>query len=309
MRWAAGPGQPPTPYVMPPPPPKKAGGGCLRVVVALLVLSFLACCCIVSAVAESIDDPMNWEQVTKVTPPIGSGDDLGVALRPADLDPTNARHYAWRQRLHAYELGYGISTELHRDVERSFQDLSDAFSYHAGTGMTFTWIPPATCKDREWECVFSTVARDNVENIAPLTALFRQRQQAEQLDARQLAELVISYVQNITYRLPTEESAAFGLLPPTMVVSEGNGDCDSKALLTVIMLRQLGIDANVLLASGLGHAAVGIALPAKGRKFVHARTKYAFVEITAPGWAIGSVPPEYDVNNAWKVIPVDVPVD
>jgi len=306
MRWAAAPGQPPAPYVRLPPPPKK-GGGCFRVFMGLLVVSFLLCCCLVSAVAESVDDPMNWEQVTHVAPVVGPKESLGDALVPGDLDPENARRYAWRKRVQAYELGYGVSTEVHRNVEQDFDDLARRFDYVAGDGMNFTWVPPPNCRSKEWECVFSALAHDNADNIAPLTELFRKRSQAENLDARQLTELVVSFVQNIKYRLPTEESAAFGLIPPTMVVSEGNGDCDSKALLAVIILRQLGIDANVLLASGLGHASLGVALPATGRKFTLNRTKYAFVEVTTPGWAIGTVPPEYDVANAWKVIPVAVP--
>ena len=78
-------------------------------------------------------------------------------------------------------------------------------------------------------------------------------------------------MQNITYRLTTEDTAAFGMLPPDIVVADGSGDCDSKALLAVVILPQLIVDAVVLLASGLGH-----------------------------------VPPEYDVVKARKVIPVEV---
>ena len=200
-----------------------------------------------------------------------------------------------------------MSTDIHQQVETDFSDLSDRFSYKPSRGNDFTWAPPVACRKREWECVFDAVAKDNADDIAPLTQLFRHQQQEQNLDARQLTELVVSFVQNITYRLPTEATAAFGLLPPVIVVADGSGDCDSKALLSVIILRQLGVDAVVLLASGLGHAALGVALPVSGKKFSHSGKKYAFVEVTAPGWALGALPPEYDVDKAWKVIPVAVP--
>ncbi len=304
MRWASAPGQPPARYV-PPPPAAKKGGGCFRVVMGLLILSFLFCCCLVSAVAESVDDPLDWNQVTNVVPAnVGPQNTLGLALVPDDLPPARARHYTWRQRLSAWELGYGVSDEVHQQVADDFASLAERFDYQPGKGQSFTWSPPPACRQREWQCVFDSVAHDNAEDIAPLTALFRKKQQDEQLDPRQLTELVVGFVQNIKYRLPTEETAAFGLLPPAIVVFDGSGDCDSKALLAVVILKQLGVDAVVLLASGLGHAALGVALPVTGKKF---GKKYAFVEVTTPGWAVGALPPEYDIANAWKVIPVIVP--
>lgn len=310
MRWAASgqPGSPPG-YLRPPPPPaKKKGGGCLRVVLVLLGGSFLLCCCLMTAVVESADDPLDWNQVTKVVPPdLGPSSSLGVALVPAELPAEAAREYRWRQRLQAWSLGYGVSRQVHERVEADFAQLAERFDYQPGSGTQFTWAPPPSCRGREWECVFSTLAGDDAADVAPLTELFRRKQQGDALDARQATELVVSFVQGITYRLPTEETAAFGMLPPTVVVADGSGDCDSKALLAVVMLRQLGVDAQVLLATGLGHAALGVALPVPGKKFALGKKKYAFVEVTTPGWGLGQVPPEYDVPNAWRVVPVTVP--
>ncbi len=304
MRWVAAPGQPPTPYRAPPPPVKK-GGGCLKWILFLMGGSFLLCCCLSAAVVESADDPLDWKAVVPLPPTTGSS--LGLALMPSDLSAEEARHYKWRQSFAAWELGYGVSSEVHAQVASDFADLSDLYGYTPGTGNNFTWSPPIACHKKEWQCVFDSLVRDNADDLVPLSELFRRKQQEKNLDARQLTELVVSFVQNITYRLPTEDTAAFGMLPPVIVVADGSGDCDSKALLAVVILRQLGIDAVVLLASGLGHAALGVALPVPGKKFSHGGKKYAFQEVTTPGWALGSLPPEYDVDKAWKVIPVDVP--
>jgi len=304
MRWASGPGQPPAPYVRPAPPPAK-GPGCFRVVMLVMVGAFLFCCCFVSAVAESTDDPLDWNQVTKDIPTnLGPQTSLGLALVPEDLEPSGARHYKWRQQMTAWELGYGLSSDVHQQVYDDFGELSERFSYRPGKGTSFTWSPPPACNQREWECVFASLAHDNADDIAPLTALFRKKKEEQSLDALEVTKLVVSFVQNIKYRLPTEETAAFGLLPPAIVVADGSGDCDSKALLAVVILKQLGVDAVVLLASGLGHAALGVALPVPGKKF---QKKYAFVEVTTPGWAVGALPPEYDIKNAWKVINVTMP--
>lgn len=268
----------------------------------------LLCCCLVTAVLESADDPLDWKQVLDEEPePVtGPRTSLGVVLIPDDTPSSRAKTYAWRAHRDAYELGYGVSVDEHDAIETSFARLADTFDYRPGVGSSFTWAPPTACRKREWECVFDTLAQDNGDDIEALTELFRKRQQSEHLDMRQITELVVSFVQNIRYRLPTEDTAAFGLLPPTIVVADGSGDCDSKALLATIILQQLGVDATVLLATNLGHAALGVALPVPGKKFVRGKHKYAFVEVTTPGWALGVLPPDYDVPSAWKVIPVTV---
>lgn len=287
------------------PPPAKKAGGCLKWVGFLFFMSLAMCCCLVSAVVESVDDPLDWKTVAPPT----DATDLGTALIPASLSPELARHYQWRQAFSSLGLGYGISQELHQQVLDDFELLGKDFRYRNGVGNQFTWAPPSDCRGHEWECVFDALARDNASRIAPLTELFRLRQDSNRLDALQLTQLVVAFVQNITYRLPTEDAAMFGMLTPVTVVAEGSGDCDSKALLSVIILRQLGVDAQMLLATGLGHAALGVALPVPvpGKKFKHAGRKYAFVEVTQPGWGVGVVPPQWDVNRAWKVIPVRVP--
>ena len=302
MRWAAAPGQQPAPY-RPPPPPVKKGGGCLNWVLLLMGGAFLFCCCISAAVVESAQDPLDWKSVVPAKDTVS----LGVAVMPSDSSPDSARHYDWRQQFTAWDLGYGVSTDVHQQVDDDFAALSQQFSYTQGAGTSFTWAPPVACRKKEWQCVFDAVVRDNAADIEPLTELFRRKQQEKNLDQRELTELVVSFVQNITYRLPTEATAAFGLLPPVIVAADGSGDCDSKALLAVVILRQLGVDAVVLLASGLGHAALGVALPVTGKKFPHGGKKYVFVEVTTPGWALGAMAPDYDVDKAWKVIPVAVP--
>lgn len=287
------------------PPPKK--GGCLKWVLLALGGSFLCCCCLSLAAFENPEDPLEWKGLQLPDVPLAGETALGSALIPSDLPEASARRYHWRHFLGAWGLAYGLSAEEHDSVYRQFEALSTRFHYRPAEGTNFTWRPPSECADHEWKCVFDAMAKDNADDIAPLTALFRRVQQEKHLDALETTELVVSFVQNITYRLPTEETAAFGMLPPAIVVGDGTGDCDSKALLSVVLLRQLGIDAVMLLGTPLGHAALGVALPVSGKKFAHRGVKYAYVEVTAPGWAVGKLPPEYDVPLAWKVIPVAVP--
>ena len=77
-----------------------------------------------------------------------------------------------------------------------------------------------------------------------------------------------------------------------------------KSLLAAMMLKDLGYETAMLYSRPLAHAALGLAMPGTGKKFTAGGQKYVFVEMTYPGWAIGTLPPQYDKPNAWEVFPV-----
>lgn len=256
------------------------------------------CCCLGSALmAAGAEGVKDW------SPTIAAGPEtnLGTAAVPEDLGREAGRTYRWRHH-DRYALGYGISSDVRSETDGEHEKLARRFSYHSTGSGPFTWIPPASCQPQPWSCVFNETASASAANITPLTDLFRQRQTQAGLDIRATTELVVTFVQNITYRLPTE--AYFELLPPELVVADGSGDCDSKALLAGMMLKELGLETAMLYSRPLAHAALGVALPGPGKGFSLGGKTYKFVEVTYPGWAIGTVPPQYDKPKLWEVLPI-----
>lgn len=279
-----------------PPPPKRKG--CFVIVGLLLGGSMLCCCLGGLLLAAGADGTEGWDPVSALAAPDVS---LGAALIPTDLAPRLERDYRWKNG-RRYGLGYGLSSDVHDEVDTEHANLARRFSYQSAGSWRFTWIPPPGCQAQPWACVFNETAASSAGNIAPLTDLFRQQQRRAGLDTRALAELVVTFVQNIPYRLPTE--TYFELLPPELVVADGSGDCDSKAVLAAMMLKELGIGTAMLYSRNLAHAALGVALPGTGTSFSAGRTKYLFVEVTYPGWAIGIIPPQYDKPKLWEVLPL-----
>lgn len=260
----------------------------------------MSCCCLSGLLVVAADESGGgFDPLSAIA---GPETPLGRAVVPVDLAAGLERTYRFRSR-HRYSVGYGISTEVHGEVDAAHEAMARRFQYHsAGVGQPFTWLPPRDCRANPWSCVFQETARDSDDNIAPLTALFRERQAAAKLDARATAELVVNFVQNIKYRLPTE--TYFELLPPEIVVADGSGDCDSKSLLAAMILRDLGIETAMLYSRPYAHAALGVALPGTGKAFMAGKKKYLYVESTYPGWAIGTVPPQYENVKLWEVLPL-----
>lgn len=273
--------------------------GCLFYVGVLLGGSTLCCCLGGMLTVAGAGSSQQWDPISAIAGPEIS---LGTARVPLDLAQGLERTYGWRNG-QRYGLGYGLSSTVHGEVDAEHAGLARRFSYRSnGIGQPFTWIPPPGCLPQPWTCVFNETAASSAANIAPLAELFRQEQVRASLDAWELTELVVTFVQNIKYRLPTE--TYFELLPPEIVVADGSGDCDSKALLAAMILQNLGLDTAMLYSRGLAHAALGVALPGSGTSFAHGASKYRFVEVTYPGWAIGVVPPQYDKPQLWEVLPL-----
>jgi hypothetical protein len=121
------------------------------------------------------------------------------------------------------------------------------------------------------------------------------------MGAPELARLIVAYVQSIEYRLVKEDP--YGLVPPAIVVNS-SGDCDSKSLLAIMLLRTVGVDAVMLVSNTAQHAMVGVGLPLGRDRIPHRGRKYAAVEITHPNWPIGRMPPKLASHRDWQVVPV-----
>lgn len=297
IQWVGQPVRPPPPPrpVAPPPPAKKAKG-CFFWVLGIAGTSMM-CCCLGGMIAAASGDPNAFDPKSLLGPEVA----LGEIHVPED-DTAVARSYHWRYR-QRYGVGYGLSRDTHDDVNDTHAALAKKFSYKpTPQGTQFTWIPPPGCQPQPWSCVFNMAAQNGESHIAPLTELFRKERARLNLDARATAELVVTFVQHITYRLPKE--AYFELLPPEIVVADGSGDCDSKALLAAMMLKDLGYETAMLYSRPLAHAALGLSMPGTGKAFAAGGRKYLFVEVTYPGWAIGTLPPQYDKPKAWEVLPL-----
>jgi hypothetical protein len=286
--------------------PLKKGRGCFFALSLTLVLSMLFCCCLSGLLVAAASDsqssrPLLENPFEAIARP---REILGMALTPATLSPLGAKNYGWNQAEARFEIGYGLSTKLRDEAERQMQALAKRFRYQQTAGNGFDYSAPSSCEDQPWGCIYHEVARANLADLEALISLFQSYQQTHKLNARQTVEFVMSFVQSIEYRVPTE--SPFGLLPPALVLTDGNGDCDSKSLLGAMILERMGIDCVILFSDALEHAALGVSVPATGQSFSYAGVKYFYVESTNTGWGIGQMPPDKNKTKSWKVVPFDL---
>jgi transglutaminase superfamily protein len=234
-------------------------------------------------------------------PPPGPSVDLGDASFPAKTSAAAAEHAWWTPTLEPqkYRLGYKLGDREASAMLDDYHRWANGVGHRQLDESRFQWRPPKGCLGG-LQCVYDELAEEDRAAVDAISERFRRRATDAKLGADAAAALVVSFVQEIDYRVPSEEP--FGVMPPALVAKKKEGDCDSKALLAHMLLRSLGIRSVLISSEAHKHTMLGVALPAAGTTFSWDGSRYAFVETTAKRSPIGHVNPELLRPNDWRVV-------
>jgi hypothetical protein len=179
---------------------------------------------------------------------------------------------------------------------------------------TYFKIDPDTDPDYTlhlWAKFYQEMYNKNYKRVAGVVAYFKDRAQKEGWSSYDLADQVIKCIQTITYERPgnvvtDKEKAAnvFDYFTPNEIAWYAKGDCDTKSLFIVSVLKQMGYDAVMYYSEFYGHAMAGLNINATGTFKKYNNNKYFFVESTYPGWDIGVLPPDFKDTSKWNLIPI-----
>lgn len=264
----------------------------------LSLLFLVGCCCLIVLDWLGYLDPDSSDFVFS---PAG---DLGAVLLPSSTPLSQAQSYLWSVEdldPSRYQVKYGLGASLIAKIEHDDEELGRRMHFRAISRSRFTFRAPPDC-EVDMRCVYEELMHTNTGPVEELGTRFLTYIRAHQLSSAQAADLIIGFVQHIHYEVPAAE-VPFGVIPPALVPAKNAGDCDSKALLGVMLLRQVGIDAVLLYSDQLEHAAVGVGLPGSGTAIRHSGQAWRYAEVTAEGWPIGMIPPPYDKPQLWTVVP------
>lgn len=176
--------------------------------------------------------------------------------------------------------------------------------------------------------VYGALNSEDKEKMPRIFHLFDSIGHAQGLNKYQFAEMIVTCVQDIPYKLIVEtdcdtylnehpdqiETAQrfgcmghvkFGVQSPAEFMYNLAGDCDTRSLFLYTVLSHYGYDVTVLVSETYGHAILGINLPAQGYyKSYNGRTYYAW-ETTAKGMQLGQLSPEFSDMRNWSVCVVN----
>lgn len=124
--------------------------------------------------------------------------------------------------------------------------------------------------------------------LGGLTSLVKKTKNDNSLSHRETIELIMSFCQDIPYGIPPEKykgKITSGMFPPTQVLNNKWGDCDSKAMLFVATYLSIPKARSIVLLESPGHLSVGIeGIPGPYDNAVaYGGKKYIFAEPVGPG--------------------------
>jgi hypothetical protein len=156
-----------------------------------------------------------------------------------------------------------------------------------------------------WIRFYRAVYRDSWDRIADAVVRLGQGWAAEGAagggERRALAERSLAWVQGFSYERDIEGSDFVNLVS---AVTEGRGDCDTRAMLWAIILTRAEIPAAIMISREYSHA-MGLAdIPGEGARFEAAGTKWLVAETTADV-GIGLIGQNVSNAAAWFAVTFD----
>jgi hypothetical protein len=134
---------------------------------------------------------------------------------------------------------------------------------------------------KAWERFFRMIYRDTYHRLDKLYETLEIEYQKQGQNKKEMIESILSWIQDFTYTR-TETLADFH--SPLTAVINHEGDCDSRAMLYLILLHHMGADSVLLVSAQYGHSAVGVhadILKKPGATIEFEGKRYLFAELTA----------------------------
>ncbi|WP_158971352.1 hypothetical protein [Paraglaciecola sp. L3A3] len=144
-------------------------------------------------------------------------------------------------------------TAMYQSKERAFEQyLKDNYLSHFRTHLGQKVVKPDHLR----------YIAENTKVLLPVAQALYQKI-PENSETRLYVNLLLSWVQSIPYSALEDRktSNGAGYLPPPLILSNNQGDCDSKSALTASLIRSLLPDAKLIMLYLPNHALLGISLP------------------------------------------------
>ncbi len=164
-----------------------------------------------------------------------------------------------------------------------------------------------------WGYIYQELARQNSDVVAYLADSLVHLANERELSRSAIAELIVTFVQDIPYVLITNKACeedyegpcraheTYGILSPYEFLYSLEGDCDTRSVLLYALLKHAGFQPIIMVSDEYAHAMIALNIPATGYYVEFDRQKFYFWETTSHGWKPGMLPPSTNNVQYWKI--------
>jgi hypothetical protein len=177
-----------------------------------------------------------------------------------------------------------------------------------------------------YDQIISKLKENDNPKLHGIYHMFDSIQNANKLNSKRFAEMVVTFVQDIPYAIVLSDGCdpslyddrftrnflmhnkgncdgyqRFGINTPVEFMTQLKGDCDTRTLLLYTILSHYKYDVTVMSSEFYGHSILGINLPYNGLSYNYNNQKYILWETTAFGSKPGIISNEISNTNYWRI--------
>lgn len=164
-----------------------------------------------------------------------------------------------------------------------------------------------------WGYIYQELLKDNDQAVDYIADSLLNIAQERSLDRTEIADMMVTFVQDIPYVLitnkpceedyqgPCRENEHYGILSPYEFLYSLEGDCDTRSVLLYALLSKAGFHPIIVVSEEYAHAMIALDVPATGDYIEYQHQRFYFWETTSHGWKPGMLPPSTNNAEYWKI--------
>ena len=141
---------------------------------------------------------------------------------------------------------------------------------------------------------YNLIYRDNYSRVKSLSTLILKNLDVDINNSEETVKNLVFFIQNFKFK----RKEIIDIISPLESLYSFTGDCDSRVLLLLIILHQIGIDAIMLYSPKYEHAAIGINIKGDGVRIKFNGKSYLFANLNNV-MDIGLFPDKMTEFSAW----------
>ena len=158
-----------------------------------------------------------------------------------------------------------------------------------------------TNRKKAWERFYRMIYRDTYHRLDNLFNVLNNAFEKKKLNKKDKILYILKWLQDFSY---ARTGTLSDIHSPLTASINHSGDCDSRALIFLILLHNLNLDSILLVSLKYKHSAVGVnssILNRKGAIISFEGKKYLYAELTSKV-EIGLIASEYADPSGWQSI-------
>jgi hypothetical protein len=148
-----------------------------------------------------------------------------------------------------------------------------------------------------WSRFYRIIYRDNYARFKEFSDNLHDYLKKAAGGKTEMVSFLLDWIQSFIY---DRKQGVSDITPPLEAVLKHTGDCDTRAILFLILLHHMKIDAVLLVSDRYNHSAVGIALKTSGAKLNFEGRQYIFAELTTKV-ALGMIAQSMADPSGWLI--------